>query len=274
MIDRGEKSAKPPELILLDIMMPNMDGFTVCKQIKASSDTRDIPVIFISSLSDVDNIVKSFAVGGLDYITKPFHFEEVHARVKTHLELRRAKAEVQVLLSKTLVGSVKFMMDLLELTQPSLVARSNRLRRYAKDAVAYLKIPAQEAWCIELATMLMHIGCVMLPEDIAQKNISGKVMTEEEQQLFEAQIMAGTELIAHIPRLDKVAELIRSCHGMSMKSINIDSVDKNAVLLKAIVEFDRLLLQGITPLRAVNKLTVEIINCPKEIFEALLAVSR
>lgn len=175
MIDRGEKSAKPPELILLDIMMPNMDGFTVCKQIKASSDTRDIPVIFISALSDVDNIVKSFAVGGLDYITKPLHFEEVHARVKTHLELRRAKAEVQVLLSKTLVGSVKFMMDLLELTQPSLVARSNRLRRYAKDAVAYLKIPAQE-WCIELATMLMHIGCVMLPEDIAKKNISGKMM--------------------------------------------------------------------------------------------------
>ena len=267
------KSSEPPELILLDIMMPGMDGFAVCREIKAMAHTRDIPVIFISALNDMDNIVKSFAVGGVDYITKPFHVDEVHARVKTHLELRRAKAEVQLLLSKTLVGSVKFMMDLLELAQPSLVVRSNRLRRYAKDVVAYLKISAQEAWCIELATMLLHIGCVMLPEDIAQKHINGKQMTVEEQQLFEAQIMAGTELIACIPRLDKVAELIRSCHGMSMKTINIDCMDKNAVLLKALVEFDRLLLEGVTPLRAINKLTVEIAGCPKEIFEALVAIS-
>lgn len=266
-------SGKPPDLILLDIMMPNIDGFTVCQQIKASLKTKDIPVIFISALSDVDNIVKSFAVGGVDYIAKPFHFDEVHARVKTHLELRQARAEVQLLLSNTLVGSVKFMMDLLALTQPSLVEQSNRLRRYAKEVVAYMMIPAQEAWSIELATMLLHIGCVMLPAEIAKKAISGEQMTKDEQQLFEKQMLAGAELICHIPRLDKVAELIRSYHKMSISSIRKDDVDNDGVLLKALVDFDRLIVQGVKPLQAIHKMKVEMIGCPQSIFKALMAVS-
>gem|GEM_PF-3295623 len=266
-------SGKPPELILLDIMMPNMDGFMVCKHIKASAKTKDIPVIFISALSDVDNIVKSFTVGGVDYITKPFHFDEVYARVKTHLELRRAKAEVQLLLSNTLVGSVKFMMDLLALTQPLLVEQSIRLRRYAKGVVSYMKIPAQEAWRMELATMLLHIGCVMLPEEVVRKTISGELLMKDEQQLFEKQILAGTDLIAHIPRLDTVAELIRSYHMIAMNSIHMDHVDEHGIILKVLVEFDRLVMQGVKPLQAINKLAVEITGCPQAVFKALIVVS-
>ncbi|SPF51534.1 hypothetical protein SBF1_5130002 [Candidatus Desulfosporosinus infrequens] len=260
---------KPPELILLDIMMPDMDGFMVCGQIKSSAKTKDIPVIFISALSDVGSIVKSFTVGGVDYITKPFHFAEVHARVKTHLELRRSKAEMQLLLSNTLVGSVKFMIDLLALTHPSLVGQSNRLRRYTKGVVSYMRIPAQEAWVIELATLLLNIGCLMLPKEIVQKTISGEKLTKDEQQLFEQQILAGTELIAHIPRLDKVAELIRNYH----MTINTDRLDKNEVIIKTISEFDRLINHGVKPSRAINKLAVEIPDCPQSVFNALLAVS-
>ncbi len=77
----------PPDLILLDIMMPGMDGYEVCKELKADERTKDIPVIFISALSDVLDKVKAFSVGGVDYITKPFQMEEVVARVETHLTL-------------------------------------------------------------------------------------------------------------------------------------------------------------------------------------------
>jgi len=83
--------AMTPDLILLDIMMPNMDGFEVCKRLKADERTRDVSVIFISALNDVFDKVTAFSIGGLDYITKPFEVEEVLARVHTHLSLRKAR---------------------------------------------------------------------------------------------------------------------------------------------------------------------------------------
>lgn len=77
-----------PDLILLDIMMPDMDGFEVCRQLKADQKTTGIPVIFISALDETIDKVKAFSMGGVDYITKPFKSEEVLARVRTHLTLR------------------------------------------------------------------------------------------------------------------------------------------------------------------------------------------
>ncbi|MEI6500132.1 MAG: hybrid sensor histidine kinase/response regulator [Armatimonadota bacterium] len=84
----------PPDLILLDIHMPEMDGYEVCERLKADEKLQDIPVLFISGLSETSDKVKAFQVGGADYITKPFQFEEVEARVGTHLELRRQRREL------------------------------------------------------------------------------------------------------------------------------------------------------------------------------------
>lgn len=78
----------PPDLILLDIWMPDMDGFEVCRRLKTDARLRDIPVLFISALTDTEDKLKAFAVGGADYITKPFQPEEVYARVQTHLTFR------------------------------------------------------------------------------------------------------------------------------------------------------------------------------------------
>ena len=76
---------EPPDLILLDIMMPEMNGYEVCERLKADELTRDIPIIFLSALNEVFDKVKAFKAGGVDYISKPFQVEEVLARVKTHL---------------------------------------------------------------------------------------------------------------------------------------------------------------------------------------------
>lgn len=84
-----------PDLILLDIRMPQLDGFTVCEQLKADPQTRDIPVIFISALDEIQDKVKAFGVGGIDYIIKPFQLEEVLARVNTHLSLRKLQRQLQ-----------------------------------------------------------------------------------------------------------------------------------------------------------------------------------
>jgi signal transduction histidine kinase len=81
--------AEPPDLILLDISMPEMNGYEVCEQLKADAALKDIPVIFISALNDTLDKVKAFHAGGVDYVTKPFQFDEVFARIQTHLQLGR-----------------------------------------------------------------------------------------------------------------------------------------------------------------------------------------
>jgi DNA-binding response OmpR family regulator len=83
-----------PDLILLDIQMPGMNGFEVCKRLKEIDQTRDIPVIFISALDEVLDKVEAFEVGGVDYITKPFQILEVLARIEHQLRLRRQQEQI------------------------------------------------------------------------------------------------------------------------------------------------------------------------------------
>jgi len=90
-----------PDMILLDIMMPGMDGYATCERLKAEPSTRDVPVIFISAITQVQDKVRAFGAGGVDYIPKPFQVQEVLARVRAHLEiqdlqqqLRQANAEL------------------------------------------------------------------------------------------------------------------------------------------------------------------------------------
>jgi sigma-B regulation protein RsbU (phosphoserine phosphatase) len=80
-----------PSLILLDIMMPGMDGFEVCERLKSDAATQEIPIIFLSAIDDTDKKVKGFSVGAVDYVSKPFQPEEVIARVNTHLTIDRLK---------------------------------------------------------------------------------------------------------------------------------------------------------------------------------------
>ncbi|KAF1081155.1 MAG: hypothetical protein GQF41_2423 [Candidatus Rifleibacterium amylolyticum] len=82
---------RAPDLILLDIVMPDMDGFEVCRKLKESDNTASIPVIFLTGHADSSSVTRSYDLGGVDYITKPFNAAEIKAKVKTHLELVRLK---------------------------------------------------------------------------------------------------------------------------------------------------------------------------------------
>ena len=78
-----------PDLILLDVMMPGIDGFETCKRLKTNPNNRDIPVIFVTAKTELEDIVRGFEVGGVDYVTKPYKREEVLSRIKTHLKIER-----------------------------------------------------------------------------------------------------------------------------------------------------------------------------------------
>ena len=85
----------PPDLILLDIMMPGLDGYTVCERLKAKPQTANVPIIFISALNEPLDKVKAFSVGGVDYLTKPFQLEEILARVSVHLTFRHLQLQLE-----------------------------------------------------------------------------------------------------------------------------------------------------------------------------------
>src|SRR5918994_5162610 len=102
----------PPDLILLDINMPEMNGYEVCDHLKADEKLKGIPIIFISALTEPLDKVKAFATGGVDYLTKPFQMEELHARVETHLKLRRLRTELEEANARLAKANVRMSRDL------------------------------------------------------------------------------------------------------------------------------------------------------------------
>ena len=141
--------AKPPDLILLDIRMPGLDGYQVCERLKAKSATKDIPIIFISALDAVQDKLKAFTAGGVDYVTKPFHIEEVLARVQTHLSMRRLQAQLEGANQKmaqelALAGEVQsgfFPKDLPNINGWQLSARMKSARETSGDFFDVIPLP-------------------------------------------------------------------------------------------------------------------------------------
>ncbi len=119
---------KIPEIILLDIMMPDIDGFELCNSIKKDERFKNIPIIFLSALGDVESKLKGFDLGGIDYITKPFNIDEIIARVKVHLQLYKKnrrennnpKYEKSTLSDKQKEEILTGIVDLMDLKRPYL----------------------------------------------------------------------------------------------------------------------------------------------------------
>src|SRR3984893_14206566 len=144
----------PPDLILLDINMPEMNGYAVCQCLKGDETLRGIPIIFISALNDNLDKVKAFAVGGVDYITKPFQMEELHARVETHLKLRRLQVELEEANGR--LESVNNRMS------RDLEAAAKIQKTFLPCAAA--RVPGAEfAWCYRPCDELAGDGLNIIP---------------------------------------------------------------------------------------------------------------
>lgn len=129
--------AETPDLIMLDIRMPGMDGYEVCNRLKASEQSRYIPVIFISALDAVEDKVRAFQIGGVDYITKPFQAEEILARIETHLALQRLQSSLQIAnqkMARELLLAGEVQTSLLHYRRPSLPGwQISEILKPAKD---------------------------------------------------------------------------------------------------------------------------------------------
>jgi diguanylate cyclase (GGDEF)-like protein len=147
-----------PDLIMLDVNMPIMDGYQTCERLKADPHTQDVPVIFISAMSDLEDKLKAFKVGGVDYVTKPFQMAEVLARVETHLAIRRLQAQLEA--SNTALAA-----RLAELSVAQAAEREQRLLAEAlRDTTAALNSTLNYAKVLEL--ILTNLARVV-PHDAA-----------------------------------------------------------------------------------------------------------
>ena len=148
--------AAPPDIILLDISMPDMDGFEVCRRLKADEALRDIPVIFISAHTDTEGKVRAFAAGGVDYITKPFQIEEVNARVGAHLKIRGLQRELEEHNRRLEVRVREQGDEILNSHLATLFALATLAESRDSDTGAHL--PRVRSFCSLLANRLAQAG--------------------------------------------------------------------------------------------------------------------
>lgn len=145
---------EPPDIVLLDIMMPEMDGYEVCRLLKSNSKTRSIPIIFLTGMSGIQDKTKGFELGAVDYITKPFKILEVKARVKTHLDLmlaRRELANQNIILEE----KVKERTQELAITQDVIIFSMALMAEY-RDPVTGGHIKRTQNYVKALAEHLRH----------------------------------------------------------------------------------------------------------------------
>ena len=145
-----------PDLVLLDIMMPDINGFEVCRQLKSNPAYREIPVIFISALTQADEKVEAFNAGGVDYVTKPFNLEEVQARVSTHLKIRQLQLQLEEQnhnLQSLVMEQVKELWD----SQMAMIFALARLAE-SRDIETGKHLERVQSFCKRLSLQLLQDG--------------------------------------------------------------------------------------------------------------------
>jgi response regulator RpfG family c-di-GMP phosphodiesterase len=234
---------EPPDLILLDINMPEMNGYEVCEQLKASASLSAIPVIFLSALNATEDKVKGFRSGGVDYISKPFQFEEVQARVETHVKVRRAQQAEHDLLERTLGGAVGTLWELVQLTSPVLALRSSAIRDIVIRITKRMEI--KDPWQYELAATLCLAGCVALPDEVFEKGYRGQALSPDEERMFHAHPQTAARLLSKIPRLEVVAEIICRQQKPEAETFAAEPPEQGAHMLHLAMELDRRIYRGV-----------------------------
>ena len=217
------------DLILLDIMMPDLNGYDVCKILKENQNTKDIPVIFLTAKADIDSIAKGFSLGAVDYITKPFHAAELIARVSAHLELYRAKTVLkqnnldlnvkmkyneQRLLSELESGQKEVIYILTELMESTSDETGKHIKRVAEFskllAILHESLDSVDAQTIYDAAPMHDIGKITINQDILNKPSR---LSEEEFNIVKQHTTSAHKFLCKSKRkLIQAADIIASQH--------------------------------------------------------------
>ncbi len=197
-----------PDLVLMDVSMPEMDGYELCRRLKADPHSRDLPVIFISAHGEAADKLKGFAAGGVDYVTKPFQVYEVLARIQTHLNLhrqhqhlQRAYAELERLattnspqmerVQRSLNGALGALGRLAALRNPNGAGHPTRTAKLARAIAGELGLDAERIEGLGTAALLCDLGMAGVPESILLKP---EALTPAELTLVRTHPQLGADL--------------------------------------------------------------------------------
>ncbi len=265
-----------PDLVLLDIMMPGLDGYAVLYHLKAHPLWRHVPVIMVSAVDDVSSLLRCIESGADDYLTKPFDAELLKARIRGSLERKRWSDAERDLLAKTLGGSVKLLSDVLALASPTAFGRAARCRRTVAALARELGVTA--TWELEVSAMLSQIGCVSVPERILTYAYTGRPLSPAEQRMFDKCPEMSCELLANVPRLNTIAEIVAyQCkrfdgEGPPLHGFKGEDIPWEARLLHVALDYDMHIQSGKTPLEAAAEIQHSQGHYDPDVAAALSAV--
>lgn len=239
-----------PDIILLDIMMPEMDGFEVCRRLKTQPSTRSIPVIFLTARTDSDAVVQGFQLGAVDYVTKPFVADEVVARVNTHLSLRRTflhQRSLLHILSDDLRAPLERVASLVDNAETDRIESAERdapqISAKSGDTLAEIRSAANSCLnLIEMAQALYEADdprLTLLPVNLsdalkdALEQLSAKVSSKEIRVIHEI----PENLVVRADRSSLVACVFRNliaasvAYGSSHSTLRIGSIEVEQEIL-------------------------------------------
>ncbi len=259
-------------LVVSDLRMPVMDG------IQFLSKVRDISPetirMILTGNADLQAAIDAVNRGNIfRFLTKPCPPETLQMAVDAGLQQYRLIRAEKELLEKTLRGAIRILTDVLSLVNPEAYGRASRIRRYVRDVGARIGYP--KAWQLETAAMLSQIGCVVLPEDTLKKIYHGKDLTPEESQLFRMYPSVGADLIAKIPRMEEISEIIayQEKHfdgsGIPKDDRSGETIPLGSRILKVVLDFDALETRGLPRAAAMNHLRKRSGHYDPAVLEAL-----
>ncbi|MFZ1537877.1 MAG: HD domain-containing phosphohydrolase [Chromatiaceae bacterium] len=236
--------SNPPELVLLDIRMPVMDGPEVCRRLKADSRTREVPVIFVSAASEIGEKLVGFEVGAVDYVTKPYQRDELLARVRTHLELYRLRHRLEGLVearTAALLASERRVRDslletitafavLVEMRDPYTAGHQRRVAHLAAAIAKEMQMTDQRVEGVRLAGAVHDIGKIQIPTEILSK--PGR-LTHVEFELIKQHAESGYDILKAINFPWPIAQIVRQHHERLDGSGYPQALTNDQILLEA-----------------------------------------
>lgn len=212
-----------PELVLLDIRMPEMDGYEVCRRLKAQAETRNVPVIFVSAATETEEKVKGFELGAVDFVTKPYQRDELLARVHTHLELNRLRDHLEQQvdmrtaelrksekeLRASLLDSIAALAATVEIRDPYTAGHQQRTAQLAVAIAKELHLSEEQIEGIHLACLVHDIGKIHVPAELLSK--PGK-LSALEFELIKEHARASYEILKSIAFPWPIAQIVLQHH--------------------------------------------------------------
>lgn len=247
-----------PDLILLDVMMPEMDGFETCKRLRALPDTADIPIIMVTALDDRDSKVKGIKSGADDFLSKPIDSIVFKARVKTITKLNRFRKlkEHEKENETTLKQTVNLLSDLLSLTINEKKEDSYRVLQVLLYLTEKLKIKDVDQ--VRYAALLLNIGKLALPHEILAKYNENKKFSPDERMIYKSYPAITKKLLSEIPSFHTVGEIISysmiEYHELSTLKPTLNHPAFLGHLIYCAKAFDNFLSEGYSPKQVENEM--------------------